>query len=288
MVSGNMALDDGHLMLTDEEKNDLINKYPDAKNYIRETTGGKEYLYDIKRWCLWIEDSELTEAIKIAPIKSKIDACYQFRIKGGDVARTLANRAHQFRYRHLPVQNQIIIPQTTSENRNYIPFGFLKKEIVIQQSAQVIYDPEPFVLGILSSKIHLLWVIAVGGKQESRIRYSPSNCYTTFPFPPINETQKQELTRYTFHIIEEREKHSEKTFAQLYDSDEMPADLLEAHHQLDFAVERCYRSKPFASDEERLEYLFKLYEQMIAEEKTRDGELNFEPVKIKTKKKKHA
>ncbi len=123
------------------------------------------------------------------------------------------------------------------------------------------------MLGILSSKNHLLWVKEVGGKQRKDIRYSPMLCYNTFPFPTISTQRKNEITQATFRIIEEREKHSDKTLAQLYDPDKMPDGLREAHHQNDLAIERCYRSKPFESDEERLEYLFKLYEKMIEEEK---------------------
>ncbi|MBT4399554.1 MAG: class I SAM-dependent DNA methyltransferase, partial [Bacteroidetes bacterium] len=241
MVSGNMALDDGHLMLTDIEKNDIVENYPDAEIFIRETTGGKEFLYDIKRWCIWVEDDNRAEAETIPPLKNRIEACYNFRINGGEVAKTLAYRAHQFRYRHIPNQHQIIIPQTTSENREYIPFGFLNEDVVIQQSAQVIYDPEPFILGVLSSRIHLLWVISVGGKQESRIRYSPSNCYTTFPFPIISTQRKNEITQAVFRILEEREKHSEKTLAQLYDPGKMPAGLREAHRINDIVIEKVYR-----------------------------------------------
>jgi len=134
----------------------------------------------------------------------------------------------------------------------------------------------------------MTWVRAVAGRLKSDYRYSAVICYNTFPFPDINQEQKQELERNVYAVLGEREKHSEKTLAQLYDPDKMPEGLREAHHQLDLAVERCYRSKPFTSDEERLEFLFKLYEQMIAEEKERSGELNFEPVKPKTKKRKYA
>ncbi len=115
----------------------------------------------------------------------------------------------------------------------------------------------------------MTWIRAVCGSLETRIRYSSALGYNTFPFPLINDSQKQELEKYVFRILEEREHHSEKTLAKLYDPNKMPAGLKEAHHQLDLFVERCYRSKPFESDEERLAYLFKLYEQMIAEEKTK-------------------
>ena len=146
-----------------------------------------------------------------------------------------------------------------------------------------IYNPEPFIFSVLSSKMHITWLKAVGGKLETRMSYSSSIVYNPFPFPNISETLKKELEKHVYNVLEERESNSEKTLAQLYDPDKMPAGLKEAHHQLDLAVERCYRSKPFDTDEERLEYLFKLYEQMIEEEKTK-GTL-FE-VQKKSKKKK--
>ena len=117
--------------------------------------------------------------------------------------------------------------------------------------------------------MHMIWVRAVAGRLKTDYRYSKDIVYNNFPFPPISERQKQELEQSVYRILEEREAHPEKTLAQLYDPDKMPEGLREAHRQNDLAVERCYRSKPFESDEERLEYLFKLYEQMIAEEKAK-------------------
>jgi hypothetical protein len=121
----------------------------------------------------------------------------------------------------------------------------------------------------------MIWMQTVAGRLKSDYRYSSDLCYYTFPFPDINENQKKELEKHVYKVLEERENHSEKTLAQLYDPDKLPDGLREAHHQLDLAVERCYRAKPFETDEQRLEYLFKLYEQMIAEEKN-NGTL-FEP-----------
>ena len=115
-----------------------------------------------------------------------------------------------------------------------------------------------------------IWTKVVSGKLETRIRYSVNLTYNNFPFPNISKHRKEELTQCTLRILDERLKYSEKTLAQLYDPDKMPKGLKEAHHQNDLAVERCYRSIPFNSDEERLEYLFKLYEKMIQEEKDKD------------------
>jgi hypothetical protein len=136
---------------------------------------------------------------------------------------------------------------------------------------QVVYDPEPYLFGLISSNMHMIWVKAVAGGMKMDILYSVTICYNTFPFPSISDQRKQEITQCVFRILEERERHSEKTLAQLYDPDKMPDGLREAHRQNDLAIERCYRSRPFESDEERLEYLFKLYEKMIAEEKIKDS-----------------
>ena len=145
--------------------------------------------------------------------------------------------------------------------------GFLEKGSVVTNSANVIYESSPAIFGILTSNIHMLWVRTIAGKLKSDYRYSPQICYNTFPFPLISIQCASEITQGAFRIIEEREKHSDKTLAQLYDPDKMPEGLQEAHRLNDLAIERCYRSKPFESDEKRLEYLFKLYEKMIAEEK---------------------
>ena len=129
----------------------------------------------------------------------------------------------------------------------------------------------------------MVWVKTVSGKLEDRIRYSKNISYNTFPFPSISKQRKEELTQCTLKIIDERLKHSEKTLAQLYDPNQMPEGLKKAHHQNDLAVERCYRSNPFSSDQERLEYLFKLYEKMIQEEKD-SGTLFAKPKKIRKRK----
>jgi len=116
----------------------------------------------------------------------------------------------------------------------------------------------------------MTWVRAVAGHLETRIRYSSALCYNTFPFPIITEVRKSDLEDHVFRVLDERERHPEKTMAQLYDPDKMPEGLYQAHHELDLAVEQCYRSRPFKNDEERLEYLFKLYEEMIKEERAQE------------------
>jgi hypothetical protein len=282
MVYGNKPVDGGHLILSKEEYNDLIHK--SLSRFIRPLIGSKEYVRGETRYCLWIDESCLNDALKIEEIKSRIELVKKMRLSSRDEgAHKLAERSYQFRDFKESKEYSLIIPRVTSDKRNYLTIGFLASKFIILDSAQAIYDPPMYIMSILSSKIHMVWVRTVSGRLKSDCRYSSVLTYNTFPFPPISNQRKEELTQCTFRILEEREKHPEKTLAQLYDPDKMPEGLKEAHRLNDEAVERCYRSAPFNSDEERLEYLFKLYEKMIQEEKEK-GTL-FEAEK-KTRKKK--
>lgn len=270
IVLGNMAKDGGHLFLTDEEKESILSEYPSASNLIREATGSNEFINDISQFCLWIDKDTYPQALAIPPIKSRIENVAQMR---NESVKNATKEYAQLPYRFVEIRHQetnsLLIPRVSSERRDYIPIGFITSGSIIKDSAYGIYNPDLFIFSTLISRMHMVWVRAVAGRLKSDYRYSNVLCYNTFPFPPISDAQKDELKRHVFTILAEREEHSEKTLAQLYDPDKMPEGLREAHHQNDLAVERCYRSKPFESDEERLEYLFKLYEKMIEEEKTK-------------------
>lgn len=287
MDYGTKMVDGGNLTLSIDERDELIKKNSSALKFIKRFIGTDEFLYGQERFCIWIEKEQLNEANMISEIKERISSVKEMRLKSTkNATRKLALTPHLFgeiRYKAAP---SIIIPLTTSEHREYLPIGFLTNEFIVSNSASLICNASLYTFGIIASKIHMLWVKAVSGYLGTSIRYSSALCYNTFPFPEIRHLQKQELEKHTYRILEEREKHSEKNLAQLYDPDKMPQGLRQAHHQLDLAIEQCYRSKPFDTDEERLEYLFKLYEQMIAEEKTKGTLFEAEAkTKKKTKKK---
>ncbi|WP_396191861.1 class I SAM-dependent DNA methyltransferase [Flavobacterium sp.] len=281
---GSGALDGGNLILSDNEKNELLNLYPNANFLIRRLFGSEEFINDVNRWCLWIEDGDYEFAKTIPPINERIENVRNARINGGTRGQNCINTPYKFAWINQPKERLIIIPTVSSERREYIPIGYLNNDVIISNSASIIHDPEMYIFSVITSRIHNNWVKTVAGKLENRIRYTSAVCYNTYPFPKISEAQKQELTQCAFRILEERENHSEKTLAQLYDPEKMPQGLREAHRLNDLAVERCYRSKPFETDEERLEYLFKLYEQMIAEEKQKGTLFQEEKKAKKTKK----
>ena len=173
-----------------------------------------------------------------------------------------SERPHEFSEIRYQATDAIIVPAVSSERREYIPIGFVDKDTVISNLAFAIYDAELWLFGMLTSKMHNIWVRAVGGALETRIRYSATLCYNTFPFPKINNEQKERLSALAENILLTRENHTEMTLGEMYNPESMPQDLKYAHQAMDIAVEQCYRPEPFTSDEERLEYLFKLYEKM--------------------------
>ena len=179
----------------------------------------------------------------------------------------LSDTPHKFgeiRYKESPC---IIVPRVSSENREYIPIGYLDEGTVISDSAFAVYDAPTWLFGILTSKLHMVWVKTVGGRLKTDYRYSAQLCYNTFPFPPISSEKKAAIESAAEDVLITREYYPERTLAELYDPDKMPQDLREAHARLDDIVESCYPGYPFASDEARLECLFKLYEKMTANTK---------------------
>lgn len=263
MVLGNMARDGGNLILSTQEKNTLLKEYPEACTFIRRLYGSKEFIRGEERWCLWIKEQDLEDATRISFIKDRIQKVYNFRM--ASKAKT-TNQYAKVAYRFAQCVDfkrcAIIIPSTSSERRMYIPMGFLDKSAMITNSALAIFDVSGWVLGVLTSKMHMIWVTAVCGTLGTSTRYSAEICYNTFPFPKISELQKKQIELRVQEILRVREKYSEKTMAELYDPDKMPKDLLDAHHSLDMVIESCYRKKPFENDEQRLAHLFKMYEMM--------------------------
>ncbi len=265
MDMGNQKFDDGHLVLSKEQRNAAIQRNPTIERFIRPLVGTTEFIKSTSRYCYWIPDDQLTQATKYAEIVGAVERVREYRLKSDDAGtKKLAKRPHQFRDTNEAVKHSLLVSRTSSENRRYIPCGFLDRETIIAD-AQVVYDADVWLFAVVSSRLHYLWAKTVGGGLETRIRYSSTICYNNFPFPPVSSQQKDVLAKLAETVLDVREQHFPRKIDWLYDPDTMPADLLAAHQALDLAVEKSYRDKPFTSDEERLEYLFALYEKMTAE-----------------------
>lgn len=268
MSYGNKPVDGGNLILSIDEMNALVEQHPDAKKYIKRLMGADEFIKGSLRYCLWIPDTCKDQALLIPEIARRVEATRQMRLKSRDSgANKMANRSHQFRDFRESTNNTLIIPSVTSEGRDYIPMGYLNNDIVATNRAHILIEADLYVFGLLTSKMHMAWVNAVAGRLETRINYSSTICYNDFPILDLTSQEKQNISLKARNILFVRENHSEKALAEMYDPTKMPEDLRQVHHELDLAVDRLYRSKPYSNDEERLADLFALYEKMTAVEK---------------------
>ncbi len=264
MITGNAAYDGGNFFLDAGEARALIERSPAAASMLRPVTGTSEFVDGLIRFCLWIDDESLLGAQGIPEISTRIQKVLDYRKGGGEVAVTLTKRPHQFRYRNTSESGQIIIPQVSSERREYIPAGLLNSNYIITHLGHAIYNPTMVDFSVLVSKLHLSWISTVCGRLETRIRYASNLGWNTFPVPSLTEKNKADLTRCAEDILLAREVHYPATIADLYDPETMPDDLRRAHERNDETLERIYIGRTFRNDTERLEKLFELYTKMTA------------------------
>ncbi|MDK0967520.1 N-6 DNA methylase [Clostridium perfringens] len=261
---GNMPNDNGNLILSDLEKEEIIKDYPYVEKYIYKLVGAQEFIKGNSRWCIWLNGLSKEEALEITPFKERILKVESYREKSSRKAtQKLAETPHLFGEIRQKNISYLIVPSTSSERREYIPIGFLEKNNIVLNSAQAIFTEDIWIFGVITSAMHMLWVKTVGGRLKTDYRYSKKICYNTFPFPTISIRRKNIIEECVYKILEVREKYSEKKMADLYDPDKMPSDLREAHRILDLEIDKCYRPNGFKNDDERLECLFNLYEEMV-------------------------
>jgi len=265
---GSSALDGGHLILSTEEKDRILNDFPESKKFFRKLIGSQELIKNLDRWCLWINKDEVEDVINIEPIKERIEEVRKFRLKSKRPSTIKAsNTPYRFGEARYTDGDVIVIPKVSSERREFLPLGYFSSGVIVMDKAFPLYKAELHLFSILSSRMHTLWVKAVGGALETRLSYSSTICYNTFPIREVTLEEKAEFTKISRELLFARENHSEKTLAEMYDPDKMPNDLREIHHQNDLLIDKLYRQKPYENDEERLADLFALYEQMIEREK---------------------
>lgn len=264
MVFGSMPRDGGNLILDRYEADELISREPKAARFIRRYGGAREAIDGSWRACLWIEDHEVEAALAIPEIANRVSRVSQFRKKSdAKSTRDAAAEPHRFVQRAHKEGTAIVVPSVSSERRQYVPIGFVDEKTVISNLANAIYGAEPWLFGLIQSRMHMVWLGAVGGRLKTDFRYSAVLVYNTFPVPKLSVSDKDSLKAGAVGVLAAREQFPDRTLAELYDPDEMPAGLLDAHKALDEIVDRLYRSRPFESDEERLKVLFAMHEEMV-------------------------
>ena len=260
MQFGNMPYDAGNLLMTREEREHLLDDHPEAAPFVRRFVGSQELIKGIDRFCLWIDDDRLEEAIAIPGIARKIEATRMARLDMKDVAgQALADRPHQFREHYAPEGHAFLVPGVSSERRPYLPIDRVSADTIASNLNFALYDAPDWCMALIASRLHLVWIGTVCGKLKSDFRYSNTLGWNTFPVPNFTEDQLAALTKSAMAILRCRYQHYPAPIAELYDPDKMPDDLRAAHKANDDLLESMYIGRPFRNDTERLEHLFKLY-----------------------------
>ena len=279
MLFGNQPRDGGNLILDNvEEYNEIVSDYPELIPFIKKYIGSSEFINGKMRYCLWMNEKEYQKVSYIQFLSDKVDAVkklrltstskstvytadfpYSFAVRGGyDEAYATFKASGEDEFL------QILVPRVSSENREYVPMGFVGEDTIISDSAMAVYNAPIWLLGLLESRMHMVWLRAVGGRLKTDYRYSAGLVYNTFPVPELSTRRKNMIEEQIFEILDLREE-LDGTLAELYHKDTMPESLRDAHKKLDEIVERAYKDTPFNSDEERLSHLLKRYKEMTHE-----------------------
>ncbi|WP_270277887.1 DNA methyltransferase [Streptococcus infantarius] len=279
MVFGSMPRDGGYLIIsTQEERNSIISEYPELSHYIKNYVGSEEFIKDKHRYVFWLNEKTYQEVRDNSIVQKRVEA-----VKANRLASSASSTQAAAKTPYAFVQKgeydeayatfkasgedeflQLFVPSVSSGNREYVPMGFFDKETIIAAPNSVVYNSPIWLLGLLQSRLHMIWLDAVGGKLKTDYRYSTSLVYNTFPVPELSTRRKNMIEEQVFEILDLREELG-GTLAELYHKDTMPDSLREAHKKLDEIVERAYKDTSFNSDEERLSHLLKRYKEMTHE-----------------------
>ena len=268
LITGSKPIDDGHYIFRAEERSKFLNAEPDAATYFRQFVGAREYLQGGKRWILALHDASPAALAQLPCVRERIAAVRVYRqASKSRPTQRLAETPTLYHVNVLPKAPFLVIPEVSSERREYIPIGWLEPPVIPSNKLRLLPDATLTDFALLSSAMHMAWMRAVTGRMKSDYMYSVGVVYNTFSTPPgfadesTNLTKLEPLARA---ILEARSAHPDATLADLYDPDLMPSNLRKAHRALDRAVDRLYHRGGFQSERERVEHLFMLYEKMRA------------------------
>ena len=259
MVMGTKPIDGGSYIFTDEQRAEFLKIEPVAEQYLRPYIGAEEYIHGKRRWILYLHEAEPDVLRSMPHVLKRVKDVQSFRLASTTHAtRKLAETPMMYHLNVIPDCPFLVVPSTSSETRRYVPLGYAEPPTIPSNANMVILDATPGLFGLLTSYMHMVWLSYIGGRLESRYRYS-KHVYNTFPVP---DSTLDELEPYAKAVLDARAAHPDSTLADLYDSAAMPADLAKAHRRLDRMVDHLYRKKPFGSDLERIEFLLERYEEM--------------------------
>jgi hypothetical protein len=266
MRYGSKPADGGFLILKHQEKSDLLSKQPDSVNFIKEYIGSFELINNQKRYCIWLDTASPNQIRSLTALGDRIASVQKFRQASTDAnTRKWADKPYLFQTNRQPQSNYLAIPEVSSENRFYLPIGFLDASIIASNLLYTIADATLYEFGIMTSIMHNAWMRTTCGRLKSDYRYSASIVYNNFPWPlEPSDKQKTAIETAAQAVLDARAAHPDSSLADLYDPLSMPPNLTRAHQQLDKAVDAAYGKTKFATEAERVAFLFELYQQYTA------------------------
>ena len=260
---GSMPNDGGNLILSQNEKDEILAKYPNADKFIKQFMGAEEFINNKLRYCLWLVNANPSELSKIPPIMTRLENVKQMRLKSPTKSvQEAANTPTLFTQIRQPNSDYFVVPKVSSESRFYIPIGFLSKDIIASDALQIIPNATLIDFAILTSSVHMEWMRAVAGRLKSDYRYSKDIVYNNFPFASLDEKDKETLKATAQGILDARAEFGDSSLADLYNPLTMPANLRKAHEKNDQAVLKIYAVNKTATPSDIVKELFTRYETL--------------------------
>lgn len=266
IATGNKPIDGGNYIFTEQEKAEFLVKEPKAEKFILPFIGAEEYINNKKRWILFLKNSNPSELKSLPEVLRRVEAVKHFRDSSSSLpTKKLAAVPTRFHTENMPESPFLVIPQVSSERRIYIPIGYLIPPVVCSDKLRIFPNAGLYDFGVLTSMMHMAWTKTITGRLKSDFQYSVLNVYNNFPWPQaLTEKQIKTVETAAQRVLDVRVSFVGSSLADLYDPLTMPPTLVKAHHDLDRAVDQCYRPQAFPNEARRIEYLFELYEQYTA------------------------
>ena len=265
MSKGSQPTDGGNLILSNEEKDELVSQYPSAEKLIRKYMGSYELINNKERFCLWLKDVSPAEYRKITPIVKRLEDVKEFRkTSSTESVRKDADIPMLFTQIRQPESDYLALPKVSSERRRYIPIAYISKDVIGSDLVYMIPDATLYLFGVLNSNIHMAWTRIVCGRLKSDYRYGPV-VYNNFPWPTLSEQQKQRIEQTAQEILNVRALFPDSSLADLYDPLTMPPELRRAHTANDKAVMAAYGFSTKMTEADCVAELMKLYQEMTQE-----------------------
>ena len=266
MIYGSKPTDGGFLFLTEEERKEAIAKEPKLEKFIKRILGATEFINNKVRYCLWLVDASPNDIRNSSFIKERVAQVREFRLLSPKKAtQESANTPALFQEIRHPKNDYLIVPRVSSERRHYVPMGYVSSDVVTNDAVQIIPDASLYHFGILESNVHMAWMRAVCGRLESRYRYSKDIVYNNFPWPEVNDEQREKIAATAQAILDARALYPDSSLADLYDELTMPPELRKAHQQNDRAVMAAYGFPITMTESECVARLFELYQQLTSQ-----------------------